>query len=91
MIEEIKTKIEAELKPEIISIEDDSGQHVGHAGYTEGVSSHLAISIVSNAFSGKSRITRQRMAFACFQEKFNEGLHAVTKLETLTPEEYKDK
>lgn len=87
MLEEIKSKIEEQLKPISLEVEDDSASHKGHAGYTEGISSHVAIRVISNAFEGKNRIARQRMVFACFEEKFNEGLHAVTKLETLTPSE----
>lgn len=53
----------ASLAPEALDILDESGQHLGHAGYRPG-GSHFQVDIVSAQFAGKSRIERHRMVYA---------------------------
>lgn len=66
-----------ELRPEAISVEDESHQHAGHAGWREGGETHFRVNVVSAAFKGKSRIERHRIVNAALAEAFGRGLHAV--------------
>ncbi|MBB3808188.1 BolA family protein [Pseudochelatococcus contaminans] len=78
--------LEQDLQPEILRIEDESHRHAGHGGWREGGETHYDIVVVASAFTGKSRIDRQRHINALLAEEFNTGLHALA-LTTLTPAE----
>ncbi len=78
MAEIIKSKLEAALAPEALDIEDQSERHRGHAGYREGGESHFHLTIVSDAFAGKSRIDRQRLVHSALAEELKEKIHALS-------------
>ena len=82
----LEKKITAAFAPAALDITDDSHQHVGHAGSRPGGDSHFTVTIVADAFTGKSRVERQRQVNALLEEEFAAGLHALS-LTTLTPEE----
>lgn len=69
------------LNPIRIQLNNDSQKHAGHvehlgsAGFTG--ETHYKLIIVSEAFSGQSRIDRQRMVMNLLKEEFNSGLHAL--------------
>lgn len=69
-----------------VAIEDDSGRHVGHAGAAPGGETHYRIAMVSQAFSGLSRVQRSRLVHEILQPEFAAGLHALS-LKLLAPEE----
>ncbi len=73
----ISTTLQERLHPISLSVEDESHQHVGHAGWREGGETHFRIDIVSGAFDGKSRIQRHRMVNEVLGEAFQRGLHAL--------------
>lgn len=83
----IQTRLDAALKPTELKVRDDSGQHYGHDGATPGQVSHVAILVVSEAFTGKSRVEQSRMVHAAIAEEIK-LIHAITALKTLTPEEF---
>lgn len=78
MAEIIKSKLEAALAPQLLDIEDQSERHRGHAGYREGGESHFHLTIVSDAFAGKSRIDRQRLVHSALAEELKEKIHALS-------------
>mmetsp|Transcript_2314 Transcript_2314/g.15380 ORF Transcript_2314/g.15380 Transcript_2314/m.15380 type:complete len:122 (-) Transcript_2314:1355-1720(-) len=81
-------KLEKELSPLKLSIEDNSDQHAGHAG-TKGLRStetHLAISIVSEKFSGLNQLKRHRLVYGIVDEEIKGGVHALS-VTAKTPEE----
>ena len=82
----IDRKLSAALTPARLVITDDSAKHAGHSGAREGGESHFTVDIVSAAFSGKSRVARQRMVYDLLKDEFDAGLHALA-LVTRTPEE----
>lgn len=82
----IDRKLRERFAPTRLSIEDESARHRGHAGHREGGESHFRVEIVSPAFTGHSRVTRQRLVYQTLQDEFAGGLHALA-LTTLTPEE----
>lgn len=84
----IDNKLRSEFAPLRLAIEDESSRHHGHAGWREGGETHFRVEIVSAAFEGKSRVTRQRLVFDALKAELEAGLHALA-LRTLTPEEDK--
>lgn len=87
LADKLKEKLQA-LAPISLVVNDDSHQHIGHAGNPDGTGqTHFSIEIVSNAFRGKSRVERHRMVMAEIQPLWDgTSLHAVA-LKTLTPDE----
>ncbi len=71
-----------ELKPAVLTIEDESNRHHGI-----NIETHFKIIIVSSRFIGLSRIARHRLVNACVHDEFSTGLHALS-LHLYTPEEW---
>jgi BolA family transcriptional regulator, general stress-responsive regulator len=86
----IDNKLRARFAPARLSIEDESSHHRGHAGHCEGGESHFRVEIVSAAFEGQTRVSRQRLVYETLKDEFAAGLHALA-LTTLTPGEDKAK
>ena len=85
----IEEKLSAAFAPTYIETFDESHKHAGHAGNPNGASeTHIGIIIVSETFSGMSRIERSRAVHAAIADEIK-LFHALTLLKTLTPEEYK--
>lgn len=78
MAEIIRSKLQAALAPQLLDIEDQSERHRGHAGYREGGESHFHLTIVSDAFQGKSRIDRQRLVHRALADELKEKIHALS-------------
>ena len=74
----IRSILEQAFEPASLHIEDESWKHAGHAGTKEQGGGHFVIEIVSNQFSGKSRIQRHRMVNAAVKELFGPSIHALT-------------
>jgi BolA protein len=67
-----------ELRPTELKIVDESHLHAGHAGSREGGETHFRIDVVSEAFTGKSRVARHRMVNELLADAFGrDGLHAL--------------
>lgn len=73
----ITATLQARLDPTRLTVEDESHQHIGHAGWREGGETHFRIDVVSEAFEGKSRVERHRMVNAALAGAFERGLHAL--------------
>ena len=73
----ITQALEAQLQPSTLTVTDESEQHRGHGGWREGGETHFRIHIVSEAFSGKSRVERHRLVNEVLKEAFDKGLHAL--------------
>ncbi len=76
----------AALAPSVLEIRDDSAQHVGHAG-ARGGAGHFSLTIVSEAFSGLSRLARQQRVLREVGDLLPHPVHALS-LKALTPEEF---
>ena len=66
------------LAPTRIELTDQSEQHRGHGGYNPAGESHFALTIESAAFTGKSRVERQRMVYSALGELMDGRVHALT-------------
>lgn len=75
-----------ELTPIYLEVTDFSEKHRGHSGYREGGESHFDVVIVSDIFSGKSKIDRQKIVYGILVEEMKSKIHALT-LKTMTAEE----
>jgi stress-induced morphogen len=75
----IKEKLERELSPVAIEVEDISYQHAGHAGVrgSDG-ETHFNVKVVSEEFEGKSLVKRHRLVYGLLQEELQSGLHALS-------------
>ncbi|KAK0582630.1 hypothetical protein LWI29_027871 [Acer saccharum] len=75
----IREKLEKELRPVELEVEDISYQHVGHAGVrgSDG-ETHFNVKIVSEEFEGKSLVKRHRLIYGLLQEELESGLHALS-------------
>ena len=76
----------APLAPDVFDFEDQSHLHAGHAGIRGG--GHYAILVVSSAFSGMSRLARQRKIQELLADLFaQKHIHALS-IAAHTPDEY---
>lgn len=75
----IRDKLEKELRPVVLEVEDISYQHAGHAGVrgSDG-ETHFNVKIVSKEFEGKSLVKRHRLIYDLLQEELQNGLHALS-------------
>ena len=75
---EMIERLTAALAPTRLDLEDQSHQHIGHAGHDPRGESHFAQTIESPVFVGLSRIERQRKIYAALGELMRERVHALT-------------
>lgn len=75
---EMIERLTAALSPTRIELEDQSNQHIGHAGHDPRGESHFALTIESPAFEGLNRVERQRKVYAALGELMRERVHALT-------------
>lgn len=78
----IQENLLSHLAPERMKLVNESHMHSG-----PGTETHFNLVIVSDAFSGKSRIQRHRQVYAALGEELKAGVHALT-MKTLTPDEW---
>ena len=60
----IAEKLQAAFTPASLTVNDDSAAHAGHAGARPGGETHFSVRIVSEHFTGLSRLERQRAVHA---------------------------
>ena len=75
---EMLRRLNSSLSPSWIELVDDSDAHRGHGGYNPAGESHFSLAIESPAFSGKSRVERQRLVYAALGDLMGERVHALT-------------
>lgn len=83
LAQSIQTRLAA-LEPESMELLDESGQHIGHAGWKPG-GSHFRLRIVSRRFAGKDRVSRHRIVYAALGPLMND-IHALA-INALAPDE----
>ncbi|PWK37162.1 BolA family protein [Cupriavidus plantarum] len=77
------------LAPTHLTVRDDSAAHVGHAGAASG-GGHYDVTIVSDQFAGKTRVTRHRMVYDALRSLFPAQIHALA-VSAYTDEEYQSR
>jgi BolA protein len=81
----IRSRLSA-LEPVRIDLRDESAQHAGHAGARPSGGSHWQLTIVSDAFRGKSAVARHRMVYEALGDLMKRDIHAL-KIEALAPDQ----
>ncbi|KAJ6752528.1 hypothetical protein OIU85_002900 [Salix viminalis] len=75
----IREKLERELSPVELEVEDISYQHAGHAGVRgSNGETHFNVKVVSKEFEGKSLVKRHRLIYNLLQDELQSGLHALS-------------
>ncbi|XDD51791.1 BolA family protein [Leptospira sp. WS92.C1] len=80
---EIRSSLESTLHPSSLEVFDFSDEHSGHTGNpgNKKEGTHIKIRIVSDAFSGKSKVEQHRIVYTILKPWIDRGLHAIV-LET---------
>jgi len=73
----ITEKLTEAFAPARLDVADESHQHEGHAGARPGGETHFRVTIVAEAFRGRSRLDRHRMVNAALAEELKSGVHAL--------------
>ena len=84
-VAEIERRLASAFEPVELLVKDQSHLHAGHAGAKEG-KGHFDVRIVSEQFSGCSRIERHRMIYNALGEYIHSDIHALS-IRALSPDE----
>ena len=84
--DEIETILAEAFAPDHLEVINDSAQHHGHAGDDGSGESHFTVVIESDAFTGKSRLERQRMVIRALGDIPGQRVHALA-IRARAPEE----
>jgi BolA protein len=84
-IRTIEDRLHAGLSPVHLQVKDQSHLHAGHAGARDGMG-HFEVTIVADAFEGKSRIERHRLIYAALGPLMQSDIHAL-KINAYAPAE----
>ena len=76
----------AALQPASMALRDESAQHEGHAGSRPSGGTHWQLTIVSEAFRGKSPVARHRMVYEALGDLMKRDIHAL-RIEAFAPEQ----
>lgn len=75
----------AKLSPTVLTIQDDSHKHAGHAGARDG-RGHFSVLIVSSSFDGLSSIKRHQLVYQALSGLLESDIHALA-IKAKTPAE----
>jgi BolA protein len=81
----IEQSLESEFSPSHLQVKDQSHLHAGHAGARDGMG-HFEVTIVADAFDGKSRIERHRLIYGALGTLMRTDIHAL-KINAFSPAE----
>lgn len=84
LAESIQARLVA-LQPISVELQDQSDQHLGHAGWKAG-GSHFRLTIVSPQFTGQNRLSRHRMVYDALGALLRDDIHALA-IHALAPDE----
>lgn len=77
MKEQIRAKLADALAPESLDVIDESALHAGHVGARPEGETHFRVEIVAAAFTGLSRVERQRLVYKILAEELADSVHAL--------------
>lgn len=75
---EIRTILDAAFAPTSLAVINESHKHAGHAGDDGSGESHWRVEIVSNVFSGQSRIGKHRAVHRALGSDIIGRIHALS-------------
>jgi BolA protein len=82
----LREKLMVGLRPTRLDVINESELHAGHRNSPGTGESHFRILVVSEAFSGKSRVERHRLVNELLKDELSGGVHALA-LSTIAPGE----
>jgi len=85
----IREKLNAAFAPQELVIENESHKHAHHVamkGKANTGETHFNVTIISDAFTGRSRVERHRMIYEKLSEELAGPVHALA-VNARTPEE----
>lgn len=83
----IESKLANALSPIKLRVIDESHMHAGHQPDITGTGeTHMRVQIITEFFSGKTRVARHREINALLQDELDAGLHALA-IEAAAPGE----
>ena len=74
---EMHARLTRALSPTQLIIRDDSESHRGHAGHNGVGESHFTVEITAPAFTGLSRIAKQRLVYDALGDLMQTRIHAL--------------
>ncbi|MGC6498848.1 MAG: BolA family protein [Henriciella sp.] len=74
----IRDKLTKTFAPVTLSVTDESARHAGHAGARPEGETHFKVELTSDAFTGLTRVARQRAVMGALSQEFDCGLHALS-------------
>ncbi len=74
---EIETLLRQSFAPNRLTVSNDSAKHSGHSGDDGTGESHFSVEIESAAFTGVSRLERQRMVNRALGDLPGQRVHAL--------------
>ena len=74
---EIRAKLQAAFRPDMLEVLDESDQHVGHAGYQPGGQSHFRVRLKADAFGPMTRVARHRAVHTALGADLIGRIHAL--------------
>jgi BolA protein len=72
----LRERLESRFAPQLLTIEDESHLHAGHAGAAGG-QSHFRIRIVAEEFRAHSPVARHRLVYAAVDDLLKTDIHAL--------------
>ncbi|KQR30993.1 hypothetical protein ASF91_17380 [Rhizobium sp. Leaf155] len=83
----MENKLREAFLPDRLNVIDESHMHAGHQSDMTGTGeTHMRVQIVSEQFSGKSRVDRHRAINGLLKPELDAGLHALA-IEAAAPGE----
>ena len=81
----MRTRLEKQLAPLELAIEDESHQHAGHVGARDG-RGHFRVHIVAKVFAGLPLLARHRCVYDALGDMMQTDIHALA-IDARAPEE----
>lgn len=75
--DQIAARLTTALAPSYLEVINDSHHHAGHMGDDRSGESHFSVIVESAAFTGLSRVQRQRLVNQALAELLAERIHAL--------------
>lgn len=75
--QEMEQLLSAAFKPSLLEVINDSARHHGHSGDDGSGESHFTVIIAAEAFTGVSRLQRQRMVNQALGDIPGDRVHAL--------------
>lgn len=85
--EMITQRLAERLRPVRLEVIDESAAHAGHMGASPAGETHFRVVVVAEAFTGATRIARQRMVNELMADLLAGPVHALSA-RLMTPAEF---